>query len=85
MPIRTLCLSRVRYYFSCNNNFEIFYSCFECECNAGGSIDVVCDNITGECKCKEFVTGMNCDACIEGFNLLDPSNPFGCTKGMYKK
>lgn len=59
-------------------------SCQNCQCNSSGSLDSVCNVTTGECHCKSFVTGMNCDTCLTGYQLLQSGNPFGCSKGKEK-
>ena len=28
------------------------------------------------------MTGMNCDTCKEGYEILEASNPFGCSTGI---
>ncbi|KAJ8950386.1 hypothetical protein NQ314_007925 [Rhamnusium bicolor] len=35
--------------------------CQPCDCDPGGSYDNFCDVITGQCKCREHMTGRNCD------------------------
>ena len=59
-----------------------FNSCQNCQCNSSGSLDSVCNVTNGECHCKSFVTGMNCDTCLSGYQLLQADNPFGCSKGI---
>ncbi|EMP33411.1 Laminin subunit alpha-1 [Chelonia mydas] len=38
-------------------------SCQQCQCNPSGSIHNNCDHISGQCLCKQGVTGQLCDAC----------------------
>uniref|UniRef100_A0A8C8SLQ1 Laminin subunit alpha-2 n=1 Tax=Pelusios castaneus TaxID=367368 RepID=A0A8C8SLQ1_9SAUR len=38
-------------------------SCQECQCNPNGSIHNNCDRVSGQCLCKQGVTGQLCDAC----------------------
>ena len=62
--------------------FFLHLSCLPCQCNVAGSISsIVCNPVTGECQCKDNVEGMNCDTCKSGFQLLQESNPFGCSAG----
>ena len=41
----------------------------------------MCDIVTGVCRCKRYVTGSTCDRCANGFQMLEASNPFGCSAG----
>ncbi|XP_038249040.1 laminin subunit alpha-1 [Dermochelys coriacea] len=38
-------------------------SCQQCQCNPSGSIHNNCNPISGQCLCKQGVTGQLCDAC----------------------
>ena len=44
--------------------------CQSCGCNPFGSIDPYCDTVTGQCMCKERVTGLQCNRCSEGYQDL---------------
>ena len=44
--------------------------CLVCECASEASLG--CDRLTGQCTCREGVTGRSCDACEEGTNNLWP-------------
>ena len=47
--------------------FTLLFIFAECECNTLGTYDNQgCDQFTGECTCKRFVTGRNCDQCLVG-------------------
>lgn len=41
--------------------------CRPCSCHPRGSMGKVCDQSTGQCPCKEGVTGRECDKCAEGY------------------
>ncbi|CAM1322109.1 LAMA1 (predicted), partial [Pycnogonum litorale] len=41
-------------------------ACKDCNCNANGSLDSVCNNVGGRCKCTTGVTGQKCDRCEIG-------------------
>ncbi len=62
-----------------NNDYCFLNSCIACQCNISGSIGSVCDSGNGQCVCKEFVTGTNCNECLSGYTKLEESNPFGCS------
>ena len=55
-------------------------SCSVCGCNIAGSYDQYCDFVSGQCNCKEFVTGQKCSVCVPGTSNLDINNPYGCSK-----
>ncbi|CAF0916506.1 unnamed protein product, partial [Brachionus calyciflorus] len=60
-------------------------SCSTCGCNIAGSYDQNCDLNSGQCNCKEFVTGLKCNVCITGTSNLDINNPYGCSKSPSKQ
>lgn len=52
--------------------------CEQCTCNPLGTIgDLGCDQDTGICRCKRYVTGRNCDECYPGFYGLSEYQ-YGC-------
>ena len=55
-------------------------SCTPCDCNIAGSLDSTCNSRTGQCYCKQFVTGTKCNTCVAGTSNLNINNPFGCSK-----
>ncbi|KAM8966911.1 laminin subunit alpha-1 [Pelodytes ibericus] len=38
-------------------------ACHKCDCNPSGSLNNDCDRLTGQCLCKQGVTGRLCDTC----------------------
>lgn len=38
-----------------------------CECHAIGSVGKSCNNTSGQCTCKEGVTGLTCNRCARGY------------------
>lgn len=38
-------------------------NCKPCLCDHLGSLSKECDNVTGQCLCKEKFTGLTCDKC----------------------
>ncbi|KAK7106671.1 hypothetical protein V1264_017899 [Littorina saxatilis] len=54
--------------------------CFPCNCSLAGSTNnTECDHVTGQCPCKQHVTGQRCDGCVQGATSLSHTNPLGCT------
>lgn len=45
-------------------------SCVECDCDPNGVVSSECDHETGQCHCKEGVTGRRCDKCNEKKSIL---------------
>ncbi|XP_053139313.1 usherin [Hemicordylus capensis] len=54
--------------------------CQHCNCHPAGAINGTCHPITGQCVCKQFVTGSKCDNCVPNASNLDVDNLFGCSK-----
>uniref|UniRef100_A0A8D2ISK6 Usherin n=1 Tax=Varanus komodoensis TaxID=61221 RepID=A0A8D2ISK6_VARKO len=54
--------------------------CQRCNCHPAGAINGTCHPITGQCVCKQFVTGLKCDNCVPSASNLDVYNLFGCSK-----
>lgn len=52
-------------------------NCRGCGCNAIGSFDSNCNNITGQCNCKGNVVGRTCDSCV--VNSYNFTSGVGCT------
>ncbi|XP_056424309.1 usherin isoform X1 [Hyla sarda] len=70
----------------CDRCGETFYGydsdtgrCRLCSCNKAGAVNTSCHATTGQCFCKEFVSGINCSQCIKGSSSLDGNNPYGCS------
>lgn len=45
--------------------------CKACECDPTGSTDLQCDELTGECPCRDKVEGRRCDRCMENTKSRD--------------
>ncbi|KAH8418989.1 hypothetical protein KR222_011386 [Zaprionus bogoriensis] len=41
--------------------------CKACECHSIGSSGKICNNTTGQCPCKDGVTGLTCNRCARGY------------------
>ncbi|XP_039386307.1 usherin [Mauremys reevesii] len=54
--------------------------CQHCNCHPSGVINGTCHPVTGQCVCKQFVTGLKCDNCVPNASNLDVHNLFGCSK-----
>ena len=67
--------------YDCINMFSFFSTgCMPCECNLAGSMNPVCNKTTGQCPCKEYSVGRQCDTCPSGFYGLSVNNAEGCLK-----
>lgn len=45
-------------------------TCTPCNCSSVGAVSNVCNNVTGYCNCRQYVTGKSCDSCEENaFNF----------------
>ncbi|KAG3258086.1 usherin, transcript variant X1 [Ictidomys tridecemlineatus] len=54
--------------------------CQPCNCHLSGALNETCHLVTGQCFCKQFVTGLKCDACVPSASHLDVNNLLGCSK-----
>ena len=57
--------------------------CQLCSCDEKGSVlneygEASCDTETGQCHCKEYVTGQRCNKCNRGYMSLQLTNEYGC-------
>lgn len=60
--------------FTSSNMLVFHFSA--CNCHVSGSEDRVCDQKTGQCKCRPHVSGQTCDRCKSGYWNLDSKR--GC-------
>ncbi|XP_077867614.1 laminin subunit alpha-5-like, partial [Saccoglossus kowalevskii] len=63
-----------------NLQFSNPVGCEECHCYKPGTVSgiAVCDVVSGQCTCKEYVDGRRCDQCEDGAFDLQTRNVFGC-------
>lgn len=45
--------------------------CQQCQCNPNGSLHYHCDHTSGQCVCKQGVTGQLCDQCDSRHTLVE--------------
>ncbi|XP_067323546.1 laminin subunit alpha-3 [Anolis sagrei] len=38
-----------------------YFGCQGCDCDVGGSISQVCDDLSGDCQCRNHIVGKNCN------------------------
>nr|XP_019599683.1 PREDICTED: usherin isoform X2 [Rhinolophus sinicus] len=67
----------------CNVGFKFFQSfnddgCEPCRCNLHGSVNTLCNPLSGQCECKNDVQGLQCDTCREHFYGLDITGCKAC-------
>ena len=55
-----------------NEKIYLFHSFLACD--ARGTLNAT----DGQCECKEYVTGKNCNDCITGTWNLTQANELGC-------
>lgn len=55
--------------------------CSNCHCSTLGTHGKIkaCNIQTGQCFCKELVSGKTCGQCTDGYHSLNRWNLFGCT------
>ncbi|XP_002760562.4 usherin [Callithrix jacchus] len=59
--------------------------CQPCNCHLSGALNETCHLVTGQCFCKQFVTGSKCDACVPSASHLDVNNLLGCSKTPFQQ
>ncbi|XP_071790086.1 usherin-like isoform X2 [Asterias amurensis] len=54
--------------------------CMQCECFTNGTVNTsaICELVDGQCPCKAFTVGRQCDTCRPGYFNLQSNNPQGC-------
>lgn len=60
---------------------NITLDCPSCLCNATGSTSEICNPHSGQCQCKEGVTGRQCDECEDTYFDLTEE---GCEGKCYE-
>ncbi|XP_029085293.1 usherin isoform X2 [Monodon monoceros] len=72
---------------SCDHCKDLYFGfdplagrCQPCSCHLSGALNETCHSVTGQCFCKQFVTGSKCDTCVPSASHLDINNPLGCSK-----
>ena len=69
----------------CDLGFHNFTSsgCQGCQCSIRGTRVGArdrCDPVSGQCQCKNYVSGYSCDRCKPGYYNLQQLNDNGCTR-----
>ena len=51
------------------NHYDQFMNltCSPCDCDPKGSVGLKCDDVTGQCLCKDYYTGRTCGSCVTGY------------------
>lgn len=73
---------QLNYYNLSADNFQ---GCTACHCWKTGTHGKLlsCDTNSGQCFCKNTVSGRKCNKCAPGYHSFDPWNLFGCTGGLH--
>uniref|UniRef100_A0A7N5KIX5 Usherin n=1 Tax=Ailuropoda melanoleuca TaxID=9646 RepID=A0A7N5KIX5_AILME len=71
----------------CNFGFKFLRSfnadgCEPCLCNLHGSVNKLCNPLSGQCECKKEAKGLQCDTCREHFYGLDITSCKACDCDM---
>ncbi|XP_025748029.1 usherin [Callorhinus ursinus] len=71
----------------CNFGFKFLRSfnddgCEPCRCNLHGSVNKLCNPLSGQCECKKEAKGLQCDTCREHFYGLDITSCKACDCDM---
>uniref|UniRef100_A0A8C0EGX4 Netrin 1 n=1 Tax=Bubo bubo TaxID=30461 RepID=A0A8C0EGX4_BUBBB len=61
-------------------------ACKECDCHPVGAAGQTCNQTTGQCPCKDGVTGITCNRCAKGYQqsrspiapCITPARPGNC-------
>lgn len=69
----------------CDLGYHSFHKsgCQSCQCSESGTrLGALyrCDQVSGQCQCKNYVSGYRCDRCMAGYYKLQESNPNGCIR-----
>ena len=51
----------------CAPKYYAFPNCTSCQCELQGSVNEICDEITGKCSCKNSFDGDRCQKCRSGY------------------
>lgn len=50
-----------------NKQYEYLFNFSACNCHPVGASGKTCNHTTGQCPCKDGVTGITCDRCAKGY------------------
>ncbi|XP_068129732.1 laminin subunit beta-4 [Hyperolius riggenbachi] len=53
-------------------------NCTKCDCDVDGSINSLCDQVTGQCTCRSDIQGHRCDSCLPGYYKFPKCKPCQC-------
>nr|XP_006813188.1 PREDICTED: usherin [Saccoglossus kowalevskii] len=71
---------KTNYYRELGKSLDAIDVCSACSCNIAGVVDGGdCAKVGGQCNCKLYVTGRQCDTCKTGYYNLQSSNVNGCS------
>ena len=59
-----------------------FFFLSACDCYANGSESEFCDEISGQCPCKNNYQGRNCSECVVGYTYAEDGSCENCNCGL---
>lgn len=61
------------------NQYKYYLYYLDCNCDARGTKQGICDKSDGVCLCKEGYGGSRCDQCINGYYGYPNCRPCNCS------
>lgn len=61
------------------NQYKYYLYYLDCNCDARGTKQGICDKNDGVCLCKEGYGGSRCDQCINGYYGYPNCKPCNCS------
>ena len=69
-------------YLSEKAFINVLFFLSACDCYANGSESEFCDEISGQCPCKNNYHGRNCSECVVGYTYAEDGSCENCNCGL---